>query len=406
MDEDTELIGSPITLAELKGLGEFVRWQDIEARVAELVAAKRLPNGYPLVASRLPASGLVDLCVGGRWQQVKFVRMEGTQFVGDRRIVYLDNGIEKTARYDWYVVAPAGHYTEWTGPRPESLSGAKLLDEFKLVQDGHVIHSQQVIEEDWPYLTFQVRSYHSQARWVELQDMWTGEYTVHAADPRVKVEGVMPREPWFNTTIAVSHRWLRPDHPDPDRVQFSELMKICESLGLHDNQAFLIDYCSLPQEPRKPEEALWFRDNLPGFQTQYKYVTIVLNTGSADYSTRAWCMLELMLAVMNRAPEPTLLNHDRLDEPLRAARELAESYIKDSKWNQMEMLKAFGSGLTNVTFAQWARDPINIALYNAALDEKNNIIEKFESELAVMDPNDRPLIVSLLKRLAFDESDD
>jgi hypothetical protein len=117
-------------------------------------------------------------------------------------------------------------------------------------------------------------------------------------------------------------------------------------------------------------------------------------------------MLELMLAVMNRAPEPTLLNHDRLDEPLRAARELAESYIKDSKWNQMEMLKAFGSGLTNVTFAQWARDPINIALYNAALDEKNNIIEKFESELAVMDPNDRPLIVSLLKRLAFDESDD
>ena len=31
MDEDAQ-IGSPVTLAELKTLGEFVRWQEITAR--------------------------------------------------------------------------------------------------------------------------------------------------------------------------------------------------------------------------------------------------------------------------------------------------------------------------------------------------------------------------------------
>jgi len=185
MDEDTSLIGSRITLAELKSLGEFVRWQDIGARVADLIAAKRLPNGYPLVASRLPESGIIDLCVGGRWRRVKFVRIEGSRLSGDRQVVYLDEGTERTTRYNWYGVAPAGHYTEWEGSRPETLAGAELLDRFELAQQGHIIHSQEVVEEDWPYLTFQVRSFHPKARWVEREDLWTGLYTVHAADPRV-----------------------------------------------------------------------------------------------------------------------------------------------------------------------------------------------------------------------------
>jgi hypothetical protein len=44
VDPDDSLIGSPITLAELKALGEFVRWQDVGGRVADLVAARRLPQ--------------------------------------------------------------------------------------------------------------------------------------------------------------------------------------------------------------------------------------------------------------------------------------------------------------------------------------------------------------------------
>lgn len=402
---DTAMIGSPITLAELKSLGEFVRWQDVGPRVADLIAADCLPNGYPIVPSRLPTSGLIDACINWRWQQVRFLRMEGSLLGGNRRIVWLDEGTERTTPYDWYGVAPAGYYTEWQGTRPETLVGAKLLDQFELAQQGHVIHSQEVKQEDWPYLTFEVTSFHPKARWVDREDMWTGSYTVHAADPRVKVEGVVSREPWFNTTIAVSHRWLHPAHPDPNGAQYRELMMLSESLGLHDNQAFLIDYCSLPQHPRGPNEAAWFREHLPGFQAQFKYVTLVLNTGSADYSTRAWCMFELMVAAMSRAQRPTLLNHDQLEESLREAKHLAESYLKDAGWNQQGMLKAFRGGLTNATFAKWARDPVNVALYNASIDGRRAILAKFENELAVTDPSDRPIILDLFKRLAFEESE-
>jgi hypothetical protein len=56
MDEDSMLIGSPITVAELKALGGLVRWQDLEARVAALVAAKSLPNGYPKIQKHGPRS--------------------------------------------------------------------------------------------------------------------------------------------------------------------------------------------------------------------------------------------------------------------------------------------------------------------------------------------------------------
>src|SRR4051794_6243304 len=96
MDPETTLNGSPITLAELKGLGEFVRWQAVGPRVADLVAAQRLPSGYPLVEGRLPTDGSIDLCAGRRWQQVKFVRMEGSRSSGNRRIVYMSEGAERS----------------------------------------------------------------------------------------------------------------------------------------------------------------------------------------------------------------------------------------------------------------------------------------------------------------------
>jgi hypothetical protein len=232
--------------------------------------------------------------------------------------------------------------------------------------------------------------------------MSTGLYIVHAADPRVKVVGVEPREPWFNTTIPVSHRWLHPPgHPDPDRFQYNELMTLCDSLKLHENQAFQIDCCSLPQEPRGPDEASWFRENLVGFVTQFKNVIVVLNTGSVDYSTRAWCMLELMLASMNQTPDRNILNHNQLDEPLRNATRLAESYVEHSDWNQQQMLEYFGSGVTWTTVNKWTRDLGNVGMYNTSIDKRNTIRRKFEFELKVTDPKDTPEILRLLEKLAF-----
>jgi hypothetical protein len=116
-------------------------------------------------------------------------------------------------------------------------------------------------------------------------------------------------------------------------------------------------------------------------------------------------MFELMLAAMSRAPRPTLLNHDKLDVPLSKAVQLAQNYLKESGWNQQEMLKAFRGGLTSATYSQWARDPINVALYNASIEGRRTILERFQRELKVTDPNDRPLIVDLFKRLVFQESD-
>jgi hypothetical protein len=404
MDPDTNLIGSPITIAELKALGRFVRWQEIDSLVKELVAQNRLPQRYPLMPSRLPTKGAIDVFDGRRWRTVKFVRMEGSRLAGDRRIVYSEAGDEKAIRYDWYGVAPAGYFTDWRGLRPASLEKIELREGFELAQQGHVIHSQSIVEENWPYLTFEVASFQRDARWVDREDMWTGLYTIHAADPRVRVEGIVPREPWFNTTIAVSHRWLNAQHPDPDGTQYRELMTICDQLGLHENQLLLIDYCSLPQQPHTSDEAKWFHANLPGFQSQFKYVSLVLNTGSADYASRAWCVFELMLAGANRARQTTLLNSDGLDEHLHDAKRLAETYLQESVWNQQLMSRSFTGGLTSASFSKWARDPINVALYNATVDGRSAIIEKFQSELAVTDPNDRPVIVSLIEKLLFEES--
>jgi hypothetical protein len=85
MGDERGSIGSPITLGEREPLGEFVRWQDRDARVGDIAAAGRLPDGYPLVPSRLPATGLVDLWLLRHWEQVPFVRLEGRRLGGDRR---------------------------------------------------------------------------------------------------------------------------------------------------------------------------------------------------------------------------------------------------------------------------------------------------------------------------------
>lgn len=41
------------------------------------------------------------------------------------------------------------------------------------------------------------------------------------------------------------------------------------------------------------------------------------------------------------------------------------------------------------------------ALYSAAMEGRDNTLEKFERDLKVTDPTDRPLIVDLLNRSGF-----
>jgi hypothetical protein len=69
--------------------------------------------------------------------------------------------------------------------------------------------------------------------------------------------------------------------------------------------------------------------------------------------------------------------------------------------NSRVMSGSFRTGLTHDTFSKWSRHPVNVALYNARHEGRRSILEKFERDLAVTDPDDRPIILSLLKRLVF-----
>ena len=61
-----------------------------------------------------------------------------------------------------------------------------------------------------------------------------------------------------------------------------------------------------------------------------------------------------------------------------------------------------GSGSIR-TYEKWISDPMNVALYNATIEGRNGIIGKFERELGVKEPNDRPVIIALIRRLLFNQ---
>jgi len=115
-------------------------------------------------------------------------------------------------------------------------------------------------------------------------------------------------------------------------------------------------------------------------------------------------MFELMLTSLGQNKQPVLLNHDKLDAPLAAAATLARQHVQESVWNQQNLATLVAGGLTTSNFNKWARDPMNVALYNAALHGRDNILNRFEKDYAVTDERDRPVIIGLLKRLAFGET--
>ncbi len=371
-----------------------MRWQDLDTQLAR--AREKLADirAYPLFPTRLEPDDEVDLFIEPRWKRVKFARFT------DGRLTCRDGKEETSVQYNRYLVAPAGHFTEWKG----DLSGAKtaqLLETFRVVQQDHHIKESQVEKVDGPYITINTQSAPTGNHW---SGYWTyGHYTFHIADPRLKVDGVAAREPLFNYSIAVSHRWLDKKEPDPNGKQFAELMTFCEQQNIHPCQTFLIDYCSLPQRPRTRAESLFFRKQLPEFQKQFARHVVVLNEGSEDYATRGWCMLELMLSALN----DSVINPAGMNPKLVEAFKLAQAYMKHEKWNQQNMQSYFGQstgGLTMQNWARFSRDPASVGIYNARLEQRTTIIDLFEKELKVTEKRDIPIIIKLLKSLAFRET--
>lgn len=83
--------------------------------------------------------------------------------------------------------------------------------------------------------------------------------------------------------------------------------------------------------------------------------------------------------------------------------ELARDYLQTSVWNQQQLAKSFGRDSASGAFNAWSRDPVNVALYNASIQGRQATLDMFRNELAVTDPNDLPIVIDLLRCLAFEE---
>jgi hypothetical protein len=373
-----------ITLGELKALGAFVRQQDLDARVCELVARDRVPHAFPLEPTRAPADATIDLFDGERWRRVPFTSFDG------ERIVWRDGQEDHAWTFERNHVAPAGRYTAWQGDASRARE-ATLREDFRPVRRNEVVRDAAVERVEGAYVTFRVRSFDPNARWVD--HLTQGSYNLHVADPRVDVPGVRSLPDSHHAPIAVSHRWLTRAHPDPQGAQFAEFIAACERLQLHDAQTFLIDWCALPQRPRTPREAAVFRRELPIFQAHFGRQVMVLNEGAEDYRHRGWCMLELMAASVSGR----VLAVDGMSSALADAYRLAQDYVKLDRFHWDNIRRGRGHA------AVFVRDPVNVAIHNARIDRHREIVAMFENEMRVTEARDVPVIVRLLKELVFGE---
>lgn len=373
-----------ITLGELKALGAFVRQQDLDAHIRDLIARGRVPPAFPLEPTRAPVGTTIDLFDGEHWRCVPFAGFDG------ERISWRDGQEQRAWLFDRDHVAPAGRFTAWQGDASRARE-ATLREGFRVVRRNEVVRDAVVERAAGAYVTFRVRSFDPDARWVD--HLTEGSYTLRVADPRVEVPGVRSLPDTHHAPIAVSHRWLTREHPDPQGAQFAEFIGVCERAQLHDTQTFLIDWCALPQRPRTPREAAAFRRELPIFQAHFGRQVMVLNEGAEDYRRRGWCMLELMAASVTGR----VLDADAMSPALADAYAKAQDYMKIDRfhWDNIRRSRADA--------AVFIRDPVHVAMHNARIGRHREIVAMFENEMQVTEARDIPVIVRLLKELVFGE---
>jgi hypothetical protein len=274
---------SLVTLSELKSLGQFARYQDIGRLLASASPSTSL--GYPLFATRLNPNKYIDLLLKDKWEVVEFLAVDNSHiyYRKDAREekIPLDDPWARGRQVAQYCVAPAGLYTAYSGDT-STLDSATLSKAYEL-SSGSFVTGCEVQRVSSPYVTLRIEYADGRGG-----SGWDFE-TFHIADPRIHVDGVVPYKPFYNSPIAVSHRWLSETHPDPNRIHVQELFRLCEEMKILDCQTFFIDYCSLPQLPRSLEEEAIFHDQLPKTNRYYQKSTIILTNEVDDYETRAWC---------------------------------------------------------------------------------------------------------------------
>jgi len=382
---------SLVTLFELKSLGRFSRYQD---RVPRLDGAgSKYPLAYPLFATGLNPNKYVDLLLKdaqsrqARWELVEFI----TRKDGD--IYFRQGSREDKVPFSKYGIAPAGLYTAYDGD-VSTIDAARLSEDYKPPYEAFISGSE-VQSVSAPYVTFKIDEAYGRGSWG-----WTYE-TFHVADPRIEVPGVVPVKPFYNSPIAVSHRWLSENHPDPNGMHCRELLALSENMGLLDCQTFFIDYCSLPQSPRTSEEDALFRRELPHANRYYQQSTIILIEEVDDYDARAWCMFEMILSSVRNA----ILNKDTVEGKLKAAFDLARSFVDTSRAN-FEAKRSFGimpgRTISPQQFSKWARGSLGMNLAYDQMQHRNrqSILDWFhDHDVKATNMDDIPVIVGLLEKL-------
>ena len=106
--------------------------------------------------------------------------------------------------------------------------------------------------------------------------------------------------PKYHRLVFVSHRWIRPSHPDPDAEQLRELQRRLAQ-GAGENDLVFYDYCSLLQRPRTPDENAVFYRDLGALEDLSKAAekVIILSEGYHDYRNRSWCFFEAIVSEGN-----------------------------------------------------------------------------------------------------------
>ena len=109
----------------------------------------------------------------------------------------------------------------------------------------------------------------------------------------------------IETTLAVSHRWMQPDHPDPDGEQLKALKGFLNSPDGKKIERVWIDSACMPQDhpkgSRNAEDAAAFKRMLKEVNRLYLGTTVLILL-DMSYVSRFWTQFESWMSMQYTTP--------------------------------------------------------------------------------------------------------